>query len=169
MRLRGWLTNHGCLNVAMESTGVFWKPVYEILEEVEGINLCLVNAHHMRNVPGRKTDQNDAEWIAQLYMCGLLDKSFVPEKGIRDLREYTRFYVKLTQSRVRQVNRIEKLLQTHGFKLSSVLSSIVGVSSLRILEKLYTRRGERFGCRERPGRRKRHNYISGSILFPWQG
>jgi len=135
-RLRDWLASHDCKNVAMESTGVFWKPVYDILEEVEGMNQCLTNAHHMRNVPGRKDDQNDAEWAGTLYLCGLLNKSFVPERGIRDLREYTRFYVKLTQSRVRIVNRIEKLLQTHGFKLSSVLSSIVGVSSLRILEKL---------------------------------
>jgi len=135
-RLREWLASHQCLNVAMESTGVYWKPIYEILEEVDGINLCLTNSHHMRNVPGRKNDKNDAEWIASLFMCGLLDKSFIPEKGIRDLREHTRFHVKLTQSRVRLVNRIEKLLQTHGFKLSSVLSSIVGVSGLRILEKL---------------------------------
>lgn len=136
MRLRDWLVSHGCLNVAMESTGVYWKPVYEILEEVEGMNLCLTNSHHMRNVPGKKNDIADAEWIASLFMCGLLDKSFVPEKGIRDLREFTRFYMKLTQSRVRLVNRIEKLLQTHGFKLSSVMSSIVGVSSMRILERL---------------------------------
>ena len=136
IRLREWLTTKGCLNVAMESTGVYWKPIYEVLEEVDGINLCLVNAQHMKNVPGRKNDKNDAEWIASLFMCGLLDNSFVPEKGIRDLREYTRYYVKLTQERVRLVNRIEKHLQTHGFKLSSVLSSIVGVSGLRILEVL---------------------------------
>jgi len=136
LRLRDWLVKFGCLNVAMESTGVYWKPVYEILEEVEGINLCLANAYHMRNVPGKKDDEEDAQWIASLYMCGLLNKSFVPERGIRDLREYTRFYVKMVQSRVRLINRIEKLLQTHGFKLSSVLSSIVGVSSLGILEKL---------------------------------
>ena len=139
IRLREWLITEGCLNVAMESTGVYWKPIYEILEEVDGINLCLVNAQHMKNVPGRKNDKDDAEWIASLFMCGLLDKSFVPEKGIRDLREYTRYYVKLTQEKVRLVNRIEKLLQTHGFKLSSVLSSIVGVSGTRILEILCER------------------------------
>ena len=133
-KLRDWLVSNGCNHVAMESTGVYWKPVYEILEEIEGINLCLVNAYHMRNLPGRKTDVKDAEWIASLFMCGLLNKSFVPEKGIRDLREYTRFYKKLEQEKTRQVNRIEKFLQTHGFKLSSVLSSIVGVSSRRVLE-----------------------------------
>jgi len=136
MRLREWLKIKGCMNVAMESTGVYWRPVYEVLEDVQGMNLCLANAQHMKNLPGRKTDVKDAEWIAQLYMCGLLDKSYVPEKGIRDLREYTRFYSKIVQERVRQLNRIEKFLQTHGFKLSSVLSSIDGASSRRILEKL---------------------------------
>jgi transposase len=135
-RLKDWLAVNGCANVAMESTGVYWKPVYEILEEADEINLCLVNAHHMRNVPGRKNDKADAEWIASLFMCGLLDSSFVPEKGVRDLKEYTRYCVKLTQEKVRLVNRIEKLLQAHGFKLSSVLSSVVGVSGLRILEVL---------------------------------
>ena len=136
LRLRDWIQSHGCMNVAMESTGVYWKPAYGVLEEVEGMNLCLTNAYHMRNVPGRKNDEDDAEWIAALFMCGLLNKSFVPERGIRDLREYTRYHVKLTQSRVRLLNRIEKLLQTHGFKLSSVLSSIDGISGLNILEKL---------------------------------
>jgi len=136
MRLREWLVEHGCPNVAMESTGVYWKPIYEILEDAEGINLCLVNAQHMHNVPGRKRDKDDAEWISSLYMCGLLNKSFVPEKGIRSLQEHTRYYVKLTQENTRLVNRIEKLLQTHGFKLSSVLSSIVGVSGRRILKLL---------------------------------
>ena len=135
-RLRNWLTVNKCLNVAMESTGVYWKPVYEVLEEIEGINLCLVNSYHMRNVPGKKDDLKDAKWIAQLHMWGLLEKSFVPDPGIRDLREYARHHVKLVQEGARIVNRIEKLLQSHGFKLSSVLSSIVGVSSTRILEHL---------------------------------
>ena len=139
VRLRDWLAEYGCPNVAMESTGVYWKPIYEILEEEEKINLCLVNAQHMHNVPGRKRDKDDAEWISSLYMCGLLNKSFVPEQGIRSLQEYTRYYVKLTQENTRLVNRIEKLLQTHGFKLSSVLSSIVGVSGRRILKILCER------------------------------
>lgn len=140
-RLREWVLGHGCLNVAMESTGVYWKPIYGILEEAERMDLCLTNAYHMRNVPGRKNDEDDAAWIAALYMCGLLNKSLVPERGIRDLREYTRFHVKLTQARVQLLNRMEKLLQTHGFKLSSVLSSIDGASGLSILEKL-SRHGE---------------------------
>jgi len=136
IKLRTWLAQHGCKNVAMESTGVFWRPVYEVLEEVEGINLCLVNAQHMKNLPGRKTDVNDAQWIAELFMCGLLEYSFVPDKRIRDLRECTRYYRKLKQERCRALNRMGKLLQTHGFKLSSVLSSIDGVSAKRILERL---------------------------------
>lgn len=135
-RLRDWLLEHGCMNVAMESTGVFWIPAYEVLEEEPGMELCVVNARHMKAVPGRKTDVKDAEWISSLFMCGLLNKSYVPERGIRDLREYTRYYTKLVQERTRQVNRTEKFLQTHGFKLSSVLSSIDLVSSKRILEKL---------------------------------
>jgi len=136
INLREWLLNHGCKNVAMESTGVYWRAVYDILEEVDGVNLCLVNAQHMKNLPGRKSDIKDAQWISELFMCGLLENSFVPEKGIRHLRECTRYYRKVTQERGRALNRIGKLLQTHGFKLSSVLSSIDGVSAKRILEKL---------------------------------
>ena len=135
--LRDWLESNGCVNVAMESTGVYWIPVYEILEEASGgMNLCLVNSYHMRNVPGRKSDMSDAEWIATLYMCGLLQKNYVPERGIREMRGYTRYYAKLVRERVRLLNRLEKFLQTHGFKLSSVLSKIDGVSAGRILRKL---------------------------------
>ena len=129
INLREWLLQHGCKNAAMESTGVYWRPVYDILEETDGINLCLVNAQHMKNLPGRKTDYNDARWTAQLFMCGLLEHSFVPEKEIRNLRECARYYRKLTQDRCRALNRMGKLLQTHGFKLSSVLSKIDGVSA----------------------------------------
>ena len=106
--LKNWLISHQCLNVAMESTGVYWKPVYELLEEVEGINVYVVNSYHMKNVPGRKTDANDAEWIATLFLNGLLKNSFVPDKGIRDLREIARFYKKQDQERVRIENRLEK-------------------------------------------------------------
>jgi transposase len=135
MELRGWLTGHGCPNVAMESTGVFWRPVYELLEG-PGMNLLLVNSRHMKNLPGRKTDVKDAEWIAQLHLSGLLDGSHIPEKGIRDLREHARHCRKADQDRVRSHNRLEKHLQAHGFKLSSVLSDVAGVSGMNILEKL---------------------------------
>lgn len=136
IKLRSWLSENGCSNVAMESTGVYWKPVYEILEELPNANICLVNACHIKNIPGRKTDVKDAEWIAELYMCGLLRKSFVPSKEIRNLREYTRLHLKYVQERTRLINRIEKFLQLHGFKLSSVLSKIMCVSGKKILEKL---------------------------------
>jgi transposase len=135
MELREWLMAHGCPNVAMESTGVFWRPVYELLEG-PGMNLTLVNSRHMKNLPGRKTDVKDAEWIAQLHLSGLLDGSYVPEKGIRDLREHARHYRKSDQDRVRSHNRLEKHLQAHGFKLSSVINDITGVSGMRILNKL---------------------------------
>ena len=135
-RLREWIIGNDCLNVAMESTGIYWLPLYEILEEVAGINLCLVNSYHMKNLPGRKSDVRDAEWIAELFIHGLLNKSFVPEKDIRDLREQARFYKAVDRDRVTIVNRLEKFLQRHGFKLSSVLSNINGVSSKNILEKL---------------------------------
>lgn len=138
IRLRFWLDVNNCKHVAMESTGVYWKPIYEILEEVDNINLCLVNAHHMRNLPGRKTDVKDAEWIATLFMFGLLNPSYVPRREVRIFREYSRFYKKLVEERTRHVNRLEKFLQTHGFKLSSVISDILGVSGRKLLEKLCT-------------------------------
>jgi transposase len=121
----------------MESTSVFWIPIFEVLEEITGMDVGVGNARHMKNVPGRpKTDKSDAKWIARLCMMGLIIKSFVVGRKFRELREYTRYYKKLTEERARQVNRIEKLLQMNGFKLSSVLSSITSKSGIRILNKL---------------------------------
>lgn len=130
-----WLLENGCLNVAMESTGVYWRPVYEACEEFLHDYHCLmvVNAYHMRNLPGRKSDIKDSEWIATLFRHGLLKPSFIPDRLIRNLREYSRLYRSIIQERASYSNRIEKFLQTHGFKLSSVLSSILGVSGRRIL------------------------------------
>jgi len=127
-----------CFNVAMESTGVYWRPVYEACEEfLEGYRcLMVVNAHHMRNLPGRKSDVKDAQWIASLLRYGLLEPSFVPDRVIRNLREYSRLHRSFVEERTRHVNRLEKFLQAHGFKLSSVLSSIVGVSGRRLLTTL---------------------------------
>jgi transposase len=133
-KLRGWLLENNCYNVAMESTGVYWKALFDILEENEEMVLCVVNARHMRNLPGRKTDVKDAQWIAELFRHGLLNESFIPEKQIRILRDYTRFYRKYKQDRSNHVVRIEKFLQTHGFKLSSVISDIVGLTGRRILD-----------------------------------
>jgi len=135
--LKAWILSLKCLHVLMESTGVYWLPIYEILEEVDGMNVGVGNARHMKNVPGRpKTDREDSKWIARLCMVGLILKSFVVGRRFRELREYTRYYKKLTQDRARHKNRIEKLLQLNGFKLSSVISDIYGVSGFKLLNTL---------------------------------
>lgn len=133
--LCAWLFENGCFYIAMESTGVYWRPVYEAIEENLPNYQCMmvVNAHHMRNLPGRKSDIADAEWISTLFRHGLLEPSFIPERLIRNLREYSRLHRSFVQEHSRYSNRLEKFLQTHGFKLSSVLSSILGLSGRRIL------------------------------------
>ena len=135
--LRDWLISLNCYKVLMESTGVFWMPIYWLLEEVAGMNVGVGNARDLKNSPGRpKTDREDAKWLSRLCMFGLVLKSFVVGKPFRELREYTRYHKKLVQERVRHKNRIERLLQMNGFKLSTVLSDITGVSGRRILQKL---------------------------------
>jgi transposase len=135
--LRDWLISLKCFKVLMESTGVYWMPVYWLLEEVGDMNVGIGNSRHLKNLPGRpKTDKEDAKWLSRLCMFGLVLKSFVVERPFRALREYTRYHKKLVQERARQINRIEKLLQMNGFKLSSVLRDIAGGSARRILEKL---------------------------------
>ena len=135
--IREWIMKLKCLNVLMESTSVYWIPIYEILEEVAGMDVGVGNARSMKNVPGRpKRDKDDSKWIAKLCMFGLVLKSLVVGRSFREMREYTRYHKKLVQERARQINRIEKLLQLNGFKLSSVLSDITGVSGVRLLERL---------------------------------
>jgi transposase len=134
-RLMNWLMENDCYTVAMESTGVYWRPIYQILE-TESIYLekiWVVNAYHMRNVPGRKTDVKDAEWIANLLRHGLLEKSFVPAIDIRDLRETARLRRTFVQERSRYINRLEKFLQAHGFKFSTVMSDIMCMSGRKLL------------------------------------
>lgn len=133
-----WLISNDCYHIAMESTGVYWRPIYEAIEEIhtDYQALMVVNAHHMRNLPGRKSDVKDAEWIATLLRHGLLEASFVPDKITRNLREYSRLYRSFTGEKSRYLNRLEKFLQTHGFKLSTVLSNIYGVSGRKLLYKL---------------------------------
>ena len=130
-----WLYDNDCYHIGMESTGVYWRPVYETIEEFSPYyeSIVVSNAHNMRNLPGRKTDVKDAEWIATLLQHGLLEPSFIPERTIRDLREFSRTYKNSISERSRCLNRLEKFLQTHGFKLSSVLSDINCVSGIRIL------------------------------------
>jgi len=138
MALRKWLEEHTCRYVAMESSGIYWQPVYAILETSlsDEMNLLVVNARHMKNVPGKKTDMRDAEWIATLLRAGLLKGSFVPERDIRDLRQYTRYRKALIRDITSQKNRIEKLLQSSGFRLSSFLSDIFGSSGLAVMQQL---------------------------------
>jgi transposase len=134
LALRDWLTSHGVTHVAMESTGVYWKPVYYLLEDA--FTCVLVNAAHIKQVPGRKTDVLDCAWIAQLLEHGLLRGSFVPPPPLRDLRDLTRYRQTLLEDRTRQVNRLHKVLQEAGIKLASVASDVLGVSGRAMLEAL---------------------------------
>ncbi len=134
MLLREWLEEHGVTHVAMESTGVYWKPVYYVLEDA--VTCLLVNAAHIKQVPGRKTDVQDCVWIAQLLEHGLLRGSFVPPAPIRELRDLTRHRKVLIQERQRATNRLHKLLQDAGIKLASVATDILGQSGRAMLEAL---------------------------------
>lgn len=130
LALRAWLLKTGCTHVGMESTGVYWMPVYRRLEGF--FEVVVANAQHIKAVPGRKTDVHDAEWIADLLQHGLLPASFVPNQEQQDLRDLTRLRVRLVQERTRLVNRVHKVLEEAGLKLSTVLSDIMGVSGRAI-------------------------------------
>ena len=135
VRLAGWPPdNPRGPHVAMESTGVYWKPVYNLLEEE--FTVMVVNARHMRAVPGRKTDVKDAEWIADLLQHGLLQASFIPDRPQRELRELTRYRRSLIEERSREANRIQKLLEGANIKLSSVATDVLGVSGRAMLAAL---------------------------------
>ena len=133
LELSDWLVSCGVTHVAMESTGVLWKPVYNLLEGL-GLTLLVVNAHHIKSVPGRKTDMKDAEWIAKLLQHGLLRGSYIPDRPNRELRELVRYRRSLIQQRAQAVNRIQKVLEGANIKLSSVASDITGVSGRAMLE-----------------------------------
>lgn len=132
--LREWLRTEGCTHVAMESTGVYWKPVYAILEGA--FEIVVANAQQVKKVPGRKTDVKDAEWIADLLCHGLLRSSFVPPKPIRELRDLTRYRRKLVESQAAERNRLLKLLESANIKLSSVATDVFGVSGRLMLKAL---------------------------------
>jgi transposase len=132
LQLIDWIKQHGCTHVAMESTGVFWKPIVNLLE-AEDIEFLVVNAQHMKALPGRKTDVKDAEWIAQLLRHGLLKASFIPSRSQRELREIVRYRRSIIEERARHHNRIQKVLEGANIKLSSVVSDIMGVSSKDML------------------------------------
>jgi transposase len=136
LALSDWLKQEEVTHVAMESTGVYWKPIWNILEgEFEVI---LVNARHIKQVPGRKTDMKDSEWIGQLLQHGLLPKSFVPVREQRELRDLTRHRTKSVQQRVSIVNRIQKVVEDANIKLSSVVTDILGVSGRAMIEEMIT-------------------------------
>lgn len=135
MLLIDWIKDNGCTHVAMESTGVYWKPIYNLLE-AEAIEVLVVNAKHIKAVPGRKTDVKDAEWIADLLRHGLVTGSFIPNRDQRELRELIRYRRSLIEERTREVNRIQKVLEGANIKLSSVVSDVLGVSGRAMLEGL---------------------------------
>jgi transposase len=139
--LRDWLRCEGVTQVAMEATGVYWKPVWHVLEDTSAFELLLVNARHVKNLPGRKTDVSDACWLAQLLECGLLRGSFVPPKAIARLRDLTRYRTKVVHERVREIQRIQKVLEDAGIKLDSVATDVMGASCRDMLEALIA--GER--------------------------
>ena len=132
LALSDWLRAQGVRHVAMESTGEYWKPIYNILED--NFEVWLVNAQHIKAVPGRKTDVKDSEWIAELLRYGLIRASFVPAKGQRELRELTRMRSSFVKERATLVNRLHKVLESANIKLASVASDVNGVSGKAILQ-----------------------------------
>ncbi len=132
LELGEWLVSRGCQAVAMESTGVFWKPLVNLLEG-QGMELLVVNAAHLKAVPGRKTDVRDAEWIAELLQHGLLRASFIPDRPQRELQELVRYRRSLVEERAREANRIQKVLEGANVKLASVISNVLGVSGRAML------------------------------------
>ncbi|MDK2879959.1 MAG: transposase [Thermoanaerobacteraceae bacterium] len=130
-----WIKSKGCTHVAMESTGSYWKPIYNILE-LEELHPMVVNAKHIKNVPGRKTDVKDAEWIAGLLRNGLLQGSYIPSREQRELRELIRYRRSLIEERAREINRIQKVLEGANIKLTSVATDVLGKSSRAMIEAL---------------------------------
>ncbi len=134
LRLHAWLSETECTHVAMESTGVYWQPVFNLLEGSVGV--ILANAHQIKAVPGRKTDVKDCEWLADLLAHGLIRASFIPPAEIRQLRDLTRHRKSLIRDRVKAVNRVHKLLEGANIKLGNVVSDVLGVSGRAMLDAL---------------------------------
>ena len=133
-RLKEWLKENRVTHVAMESTGVYWKPVFNVLED--SFKVMLVNARHVKNVPGRKTDVQDSEWLCKLLRSGLVRGSFIPPKPVRELRDLTRYKRKLIQTITSEKQRVEKILEDANIKLSSIASDTFGASGARIIQEL---------------------------------
>lgn len=131
-QMRDWLRTNKITHVAMESTGVYWKPIFNILEK--DFEIILVNARHIKNVPGHKTDKKDSKWIAKLLLSGLLKGSFIPKLSIRELRDLTRYKRKVIEQTSAEKNRIQKILEDANIKLSSVVSSMSGATATKIID-----------------------------------
>ena len=131
---RQWIESQGVKQGAMESTGVYWKPVFNIL--TESLDIKLVNARHIKNVPGRKTDVKDSEWICKLLLSGLLNGSFVPPELTRETRDIFRYKVKMTQAVAAEKNRLQRILEDANIKLSSVVSDMSGVTAIKLIDGL---------------------------------
>jgi transposase len=129
-----WLSSEGCTHAVLESTGVYWKPIFNVMED--GMEVVLANARHVKNVPGRKTDVKDCEWLARLLRHGLIRGSFIPPKPIRELRDLTRYRQKLIQQRSSEINRLQKFLEDANIKLTSVVSNINGTSAQDMIRHL---------------------------------
>ncbi len=129
-----WIRSHGCTAVAMEATGVYWKPVYNLLELEENLEVSVVNAQHIKTVPGRKKDVKDAEWIANLCRHGLITPSFIPSREQRELRDLTRLRKSMIEERSSAVNRIQKTLESCNIKIASVITDVMGVTGRGLLE-----------------------------------
>jgi len=138
VRLGDWLVSERVTQVVIEATGVYWRPVWHVLEERGRYELMLVNPRHVRNLPGRKTDAGDASWLAQLLECGLLRGSFIATKEMARLRDLTRYRTKLIQERTREIQRVQKLLEDANVKLDSVISDVMGKSAREMLDALIT-------------------------------
>lgn len=130
-KLRDWLKSHGITHIAMESTGVYWKPIFNVLGD--DFQILLVNARHVKNIPGHKTDKRDSRWLAKLLLCGLLKGSFIPPRSIRELRDLTRYRKKLIGQVSSEKNRIQKILEDANIKLSVVLTDVFCVTGQKIL------------------------------------
>lgn len=135
LALANWLKSEACTHAAMEATGAYWKPIYNVFE-MEGIETLVVNAKHIKAVPGRKTDVKDAEWIADLLQHGLLQGSYIPDRAQRELRELVRYRRSLIDERSREINRMQKVLEGANIKLSSVATDINGVSGRAMIKAL---------------------------------
>jgi len=133
--LANWLSEENCEMIAMESTSVYWKPLYNLFELLS-LEAIVVNAQHMKALPGRKTDVKDAEWISDLLRHGLLKASFIPDREQRELREATRYRKSLIEERSRELCRLQKILEGANIKLDSVVGDINGKSARRLLEKI---------------------------------